>query len=96
MLKFQRIETLSWSRYLSWFNLLNTKPLLFEEEKKKKKDEKTPCPFGCGKSWKSIHSHSVTGCLSKGIFKPKVPVFTTLKRQPQAARAKKVPKSCWK
>ena len=29
------------------------------ERKKALAEKRTPCPFGCGKSWKSIHSHSV-------------------------------------
>ena len=31
----------------------------YEAKKKQEADKRTPCPFGCGKSWKSIHSHSV-------------------------------------
>ena len=31
----------------------------WEDIKAAKKKERTQCPFGCGKSWISIHSHSV-------------------------------------
>ena len=31
----------------------------WKQEKEKERNKRTPCPYGCGKSWKSIHAKSV-------------------------------------
>ena len=38
---------------------INERMKRWKEEKERKKNEKKPCPFGCGKVWKNIHSLSV-------------------------------------